>query len=177
ALRLLQGELGLEVGEVQAAAAHVGSDESFFLHGGTALASGRGEQVTPLPDLAPHGVVLFVPPSTIEEKTARMFRALSRHAFDDGAVARSFCDHPPERVAGSDIHNAFERVAFEEFPALAPLHDQLEELLEDAVRLAGAGPTLFWIGPLGRAAAVAAKAREAACTVIETRTAPSLWKP
>ena len=33
-------------------AAGLGSDVPFFLRGGTALAEGRGERVTPLPDVA-----------------------------------------------------------------------------------------------------------------------------
>ena len=50
------GELSgapLEGGELCAAALRAGSDVPFCLLGGTALATGRGEVLTPLPPLPP----------------------------------------------------------------------------------------------------------------------------
>ena len=43
--------LGLSPEKLQQIAAQLGSDVAFFLHGGTALAEGRGEIITPLPAL------------------------------------------------------------------------------------------------------------------------------
>jgi 4-diphosphocytidyl-2-C-methyl-D-erythritol kinase len=157
------------------AAAEVGSDEPALVFGGTVRALGRGEHVTPLPPLARHGVVLFIPPDTIEHKTARMFAALDALPFDDGAVADAFAGRMPGALTGADVHNSFERVAFDLFPALAGLWEQLEQRIEEPVRLAGAGPTLFWIGPTHHAGQVAALAGGLACTTIGTATAGSLW--
>jgi 4-diphosphocytidyl-2-C-methyl-D-erythritol kinase len=175
-LRLLQ-EAWPEVTErdLLESAAAVGSDVPFFLMGGTARATGRGERVEPLPDIAEHGVVLFVPPTTMEQKTARLFAALDELPFDDGSVAASFVATPPAQIRGADIYNAFERVAFDVFPRLAALWEDLETRIGEPIRLAGAGPTLFWIGPLGEVRSVAARAESLPCTVIETRTSPSLW--
>ncbi|MEX1103317.1 MAG: hypothetical protein WED87_03645, partial [Dehalococcoidia bacterium] len=155
----------------------VGSDVAFFLVGGTACATGRGERVETLSDIPEHGVVLFIPPDTLERKTARLFAALDELPFDDGSVSAAFVASPPNQLLGADIYNAFERVAFDMFPALATLWEDLENRIGEAIRLAGAGPTLFWIGPPGEAASVAARARGLPCTVIETRTSPSLWRP
>ena len=149
----------------------IGSDEAFFLVGGTARARGRGWDVTPLPPLGRHGVVLFVPRGTVERKTARMFAALDRHPFDSGAVTAAFARREPGNVTSADVFNAFERVAFDLFGELATLWEQLEQRIGEPVRLAGAGPTLFWIGPTGRAGTVAAAATGLACTVIQTLTA------
>lgn len=148
----------------------IGSDEAFFLTGGTARARGRGEDVTPLAPLGRHGVVLFVPPATLERKTARMFAALDRHPFDTGAVSEAFARRDGGKVTSADVFNAFERVAFDLFDDLAALWEQLEGRIGEPVRLAGAGPTLFWIGSEARAAIVAAAAQGLACTVIETAT-------
>jgi 4-diphosphocytidyl-2-C-methyl-D-erythritol kinase len=148
----------------------VGSDEAFFLAGGTARARGRGEAVTPLPPLGRHGVVLFVPPVALERKTARMFAALDRHPFDTGAVSEAFVGREPGCVTSAGVFNAFERVAFDLFGDLAALWEQLERRIGEPVRLAGAGPTLFWIGSDARAASVAAAATGLACTVIQTAT-------
>lgn len=158
------------------AANSIGSDEAFFLFGGTARATGRGERVTPLPDLPPHGVVLFIPPGTLEGKTARMFAALSGLPFDTGEAAAAFAVCPPAALISRDIANSFERVAFDLFPGLAQLRDRIEAAIGEPVRLAGAGPTLFWIGPTGRASAIAEASQGLGCTVIPTRTAGSQWR-
>jgi 4-diphosphocytidyl-2-C-methyl-D-erythritol kinase len=152
-------------------AATLGSDEVFFLVGGTARGTGRGECVTALPALPPHDVVLFVPPFSIERKTAQIFAALGRNALDPGGIAGHFAQANPPAVRSADLHNAFERVAFEVFPGLAPLRERIEAVTGEQVRLAGAGPTLFWIGPAGAGRQVARAAAGCPCTVILTRTA------
>ena len=161
---------GVTQQDLQAVAEAVGSDEAFFLVGGLARAQGRGERVTSLPALPAHDVVLFVPRLTIERKTARMFAALDRHAFDDGAVAAQFAASPPEFLSSAMTFNAFERVAFDLFPWLAKLWADLEERTRFPVRLCGAGPCLFWIGRQGEGQDIAERAAGADCEVILTRT-------
>jgi 4-diphosphocytidyl-2-C-methyl-D-erythritol kinase len=51
-------DLGLTQAELQGLAAQLGSDIPFCIGGGTALATGRGELIDPLPDLAGIWVVL-----------------------------------------------------------------------------------------------------------------------
>lgn len=156
-------------------AARLGSDVPFFLHGGTQRGQGRGERLTPLPPLAPHGLVLFAPPETLDRKTPRLFAAIDATGFDDGSVARAFAERPPARFAAAEVFNAFERVAFDLFPGLADLAADLEARTGQPIRLAGAGPTLFWIGAPGDAPAVAAAAGGAPCDVIVTATAEAAW--
>ncbi len=159
------------------AAAAVGSDEPFFLAGGTALAEGRGERVTPLPDLPAHGVVLFVPRETLPRKTAALFAALDRDGRRDGfGRAAAFARRPPARLTPDALFNGFERVAFECFPGLAALRGEIEARTGERVRLAGAGPTLFWIGPPHETERVRAAAAGLECAVIATATAGSPWR-
>ena len=170
-LRLLQTAWpGITVADVETVANDVGSDEAFFLVGGTARARGRGERVTELPPLPLHDVVLFVPHPTIERKTARMFAQLAGHPFDSGSVTESLARSLPARITGRDVFNAFERVAFDLFPWLAELWHSLEQRTGSEVRLAGAGPCLFWIGPPGAGAGIAKSAEPASCTVLLTKT-------
>lgn len=176
-LRLLQRAWPRVTGELLfEAASAIGSDVAFFLLGGTARATGRGERVGPVIELADHGVVLFAPPETLDRKTARLFAALDSLPFDDGSVAAAWVGGPPARVHATDIYNAFERVAFDMFPGLAALWEDLETRIGESIRLAGAGPTLFWIGPMEEAGSVATRAEGLPCTVIQTRTSPSLWR-
>ena len=63
--------LHLEPSVLRRLAAELGSDVPFFLTGGLALATGRGEIIRPLPDLAEYGVVVCTPP--IEISTADVY--------------------------------------------------------------------------------------------------------
>lgn len=149
----------------------IGSDEAFFLVGGTARARGRGEHVERLRPLPSQLLVLFIPETTIERKTARMFAALDRLPFDSGAVSEAFARRDVGPVHAADVFNAFERVAFDLFDGLAAMWEMLEQRIGEPVRLAGAGPTLFWIGTSQELAARAFEATSGlACTPIMTRT-------
>ena len=75
------------------------------------------------------------------------------------------------------MFNAFERVAFDVFPGLAGLWEAAERAAGEPIRLAGAGPTLFWIGEEARTGEVAARLAHLDCTVIPTSTARSQWRP
>tara|TARA_Y100000588_G_C14099492_1_gene858119 strand:- start:206 stop:1087 length:882 start_codon:yes stop_codon:yes gene_type:complete len=163
---------------IAAAAAAVGSDESFFLTGGTALAEGRGERITPLPSLPRHGVVLFIPPHSLRNKTATVFAAFDRDGrIDAPTVSASLADSLPVNITGADLYNSFEQVAFDCFPGLAQLWEKIVARISEPIRLAGAGPTLFWIGPLDRTEQVYEATSDLDCAVIPTTTAGSLWKP
>lgn len=152
----------------------VGSDEAALVLGGTVRARGRGDRVEPIPSLPAHDVVLFIPPDTIEQKTPRMFAALAGLPFDTGKVTELAALR--QRVDSVDIYNTFERVAFDLFPGLAEQWEWLERATGAAIRLAGAGPTLFWIGSPGEGEEIARRASGSACTIIPTRTADSLWR-
>ncbi len=157
----------------------IGSDEAFFLIGGTVRARGRGERVSRLPDLNRHDVVLFVPEGTIADKTARMFAAfdamteLAELAGEDAGDASAL--HLDAITPGAVV-NSFTEVAFSVFPGLGALRDAIQERIGESVCLAGAGPTLFWIGRDGRGASIAAKAKGVPCLVIQTATAASQWQ-
>jgi 4-diphosphocytidyl-2-C-methyl-D-erythritol kinase len=129
--------------------AGIGSDVAFFVHGGTALAEGRGERVTPLPDLAATWLVLLVPPFRLPEKTRRMYSALTPGDFTDGtrteALLRRLNRGLP--IADAELYNAFQRVVYEVFQGLDAYRDALLAAGARRVHLAGSGPTLFALGP------------------------------
>lgn len=175
-LRLLQ-RLWPEVNDdmLAAAANSIGSDEAFFLVGGTALAEGRGERVTPLAELAEHDAVVFVPRETLDAKTATLFRAVAKLPYDSGEATGTFLERHPRPLATGDLSNAFERVAFDCFPGLGALRNTIEAAICEPVRLAGAGPTLFWIGEPGRGDAIASAAGGCDADVIVTGTVGTPW--
>ncbi len=147
ALRALSDLWGLRPGDERLVtlAAEIGSDVPFFLTGGTALAEGRGERVTPLADLPPAWIVLLVPPVSMPDKTRRMYGSLTEGDFTDGSrterVLRLADSGGP--VTGADIFNAFDRAAYEAFEGLDEHRRRMLEAGAPKVHLAGAGPALF----------------------------------
>jgi len=130
-------------------AAVLGSDVPFFLRGGTALAEGRGEQLTPLPLLPEHWVVLVRPPLKIPDKTALMYASLTPREYTSGSVTRHMARAIQEGkgISPGLIFNTFEWVAFRRFEAVDYVRQRVVEAGADHVRLCGAGPAVYAIFP------------------------------
>jgi 4-diphosphocytidyl-2-C-methyl-D-erythritol kinase len=129
-------------------AARLGSDAPFFIRGGVASVSGRGEIITTLPPLPPMWVVLVVPNIPVAPgKTARMYASLKQSYFTDGSMTQRLVDtlHKGEKLDSSLLFNIFENIAFDIYPGLGIYKEHLTKLGAPRVHLAGSGPTLFAI--------------------------------
>jgi 4-diphosphocytidyl-2-C-methyl-D-erythritol kinase len=127
-------------------AAKLGSDVAFFLYGGTALATGRGEKVTPLPRARCSWLVLLSPPTeSIPTKTAKLYSQLEPSHFTSGQYTERLVDRL--RATGDlqvpMLYNAFEQVAFTFFAGLSDYRTRLMQAGARRVHLAGSGPSLF----------------------------------
>ena len=138
-------EHDLRRGELATLAAELGSDVPFFLYGGTALAEGRGERVTPLPPLRHADIVLLAPPIDLPNKTATLYRSLDPAAFTGGEVTRALVAALRKRLPPTpdEIFNGFTRAALERFDGLEGYWSRFEKAGADNVHLSGAGPSLF----------------------------------
>ena len=131
-------------------AAALGSDVPFFLGGGTAVARGRGEIVTPLPAASMMWMVLLHPPiEPIPDKTAKLYSLLNPADFSSGETTARLAERlkMAEPLGGDLGSNVFERVAFDFFPKLAACSEAFTEAGAADVHLAGAGPALFALVP------------------------------
>ncbi len=141
-------DLNFSLEDLAEIAAGIGSDVPFFLWGGTALAEGRGERVSPLPPLPPLPVILICPDITLPNKTAAMYSKLTPASFSDGGVTRRMIQilaggqFVGDSVGGL-IQNAFDEVAWMAFPDLLPVRQKLAQLSPGRFHLSGAGPALF----------------------------------
>ncbi len=137
--------LGMTEEALAGVAAEVSSDAPFFMRGGTALAEGRGERVTALPDAAQAWLVLLVPPLNVAEKTRRMYEALTPADFTDGSRTAALVQRirGGEPVSDGSVYNAFARAAYDVFGGLGEYRRALLDAGATAAHLAGAGPTLF----------------------------------
>ena len=118
----------------------LGSDVPFFLTGGTAYATGRGEILTPLPRVAGIPLLLLIPKERVS--TARAFGMLRSFSPPLGIeryramIEDDLLSHPGELV------NDFEEPIFAILPALRTLKTQLYEAGAAWAAMSGSGSTI-----------------------------------
>lgn len=136
-------QLGLTIDELAELGAQIGSDVSFCVYGGTALATGRGEKIEHLPAPPPCWVILAKP--TIGVSTAEVYRNLNLqrtfHPDVDGMV-QAIKDRDYERIC-SLVGNTLEDVTLNMHPEVAHIKEQMKRFGADAVLMSGSGPTVF----------------------------------
>ena len=137
-------DLQLTHAELTAIGAAIGSDVPFFIAGGSALVTGRGERVEPLADVEPRRLTLFVSEIEIEDKTRRMYSMITPSDFSDGRRAHVAADSVRRglSLAESEFYNAFDRHIGR---VAAPLGGAMMLCREAglAVLAAGSGPGFF----------------------------------
>jgi len=141
--------LNLPIDVLTEVGAALGSDVPFFLHGGSALATGRGEVIEPLPDGASQELTLFVPDLELQDKTRRMYALVTPEEYTPGSVTKYRVDkvRAQRPLLPSDPYNIFGRHVGD----LAPIVEAAMAVCDEAhlwTRLAGAGPSFFTLTPL-----------------------------
>lgn len=125
-------------------AAAVGSDVPYFLAGGTCLAGGRGEEVTPLP--APRDLLFVLGMSDVPLMTREVYEKVDalEPAPEVGSAAMTLALGAADVIeVASLLHNDLEPAAFELRPELAVKKRKLLEAGALGASLSGSGPTLF----------------------------------
>ena len=139
-------DLGWPAERLAEVGATVGSDVPFFVHGGVARCTGRGEIVQPLRDLRPLRLLVLVPPIPGGDgKTARRFAALVPRDFSDGdrsqRLAHRLARGAPPPTA--DLVNAFETVVERTDAELLAHYGRYHAIGAPKLHLCGAGPAVY----------------------------------
>ena len=136
--------LALSMEELAGVAAQVGSDVAFFLWGGTALASGRGEIVQPVPPVSSLPMTLVCPLETIPDKTRRVYSSVTPDHYGSGKRTGELLEIlKGGRFVSEMMYNGLEQVCLGVFPGLAELKQEASGAAASVPVLSGAGPAFF----------------------------------
>lgn len=136
-------KLNLTLDELAELGSEIGSDVSFCVYGGTALAKGRGEKITQLPPPPTCWVVLAKP--FIGVSTADVYRRLELSGINHPnlpAMVEAIKEGSFEGVC-DNVGNVLEEVTLKLYPEVAQIKDQMQRFGADAVLMSGSGPTVF----------------------------------
>lgn len=125
---------------MQELALGLGSDVPFFLTGGTAYATGRGEELTALPPAAPIPLLLVFPEERVS--TAEAFSFIRSYTAPAG-VDRFRQLLRNDLLAHEDVLvNDFEEPVFSRMPRLRTLRERLKRAGAAWARMSGSGSTI-----------------------------------
>ncbi len=138
--------LGLPLSQLMEDGVSIGADVPYCILGGTALAEGIGEELTPLPPL-PFCHILIAKPD-ISVSTRYVYehldaRGIEEHPDIDGMVQAIRA----ESLGGvlERMGNVLETVTVPAHPVIAKIKDRMRELGAANSLMSGSGPTIFGI--------------------------------
>lgn len=150
-------QLGLTQSELQELGATLGSDVPFCIAGGTALATGRGEKLSPLPDLDGFYAVLAKYRNlsistawayqTYRQKFGSTYCAAEdlecrRERLHSGPMVGAIA-HKDRSKIGQLLHNDLEKVALPVYEQVLQLRQTFESASVLGTMMSGSGPTVF----------------------------------
>lgn len=135
--------LGLTIEELAELGSEIGSDVSFCVYGGTAIATGRGERIEHIKTPPSCWVILAKP--HIGVSTADVYGNLKLNR-----VTHPNVDKMVDVINAGDykgicdtVGNVLEDVTFKMHPEVARIKAQMKRFGADAVLMSGSGPTVF----------------------------------
>lgn len=138
--------MGLSMDELCFIGKNVGADVPFCILGGTALAEGIGEILTPIPPLPPCHILLVKPP--IEVSTAWVYGNLALDELHTRPDTELLIRHMKSgNITGvaENMENVLENVTIKGYSIIRELKDKLLELGAAGSVMSGSGPTVFGI--------------------------------
>lgn len=154
----LMWNLGLAQDELHTLAAKLGSDMPFCVSGGTALALGRGEELSPLPDLTQLYAVLakYQTLSVSTPWAYQTYRQQFGATYANTPAAQEerrrtgasvgllgAITHHDAAAIGQTLHNDLEKVVLNHHPQVGLLREKLAEQSTLGAMMSGSGPTVF----------------------------------
>ena len=141
-------ELKLTREELMKIGSQIGSDVPFCVLGGTALAEGRGEKLTPLPEAPEIWLVLAKPPVGVSTKDVygQYNPCNTSRRPDNNAMIRALAKGDKVEIM-ENLVNVLESVTLHRYPEVAGLKQLMVRSGAQAALMSGSGPTVFGVVP------------------------------
>lgn len=137
-------QVGASQKELAALGATLGSDVPFFLYGGTAIGTGRGEQIEPLPDLPPCWILLINP--GIHISSAWAYKNINLKLTNFPTKNNVFSQrHNAVTDALRTLKNMLEEPVISHYPIIASIKNRLREEGAEWASMSGSGSTVFGV--------------------------------
>lgn len=138
--------LELERDRLRPLAEQLGSDVPYCLEGGTALATARGEQLTPLPNIAPMDFVLGgTNHPLLTREVYELWDSIEPSEGSSAAALTLALGAGDVTEVAALLHNDLERPAFSLRPELQEKKQALVDAGALGASMSGSGPTMFAI--------------------------------
>jgi 4-diphosphocytidyl-2-C-methyl-D-erythritol kinase len=128
-------------------AVEIGSDVPFFLHGGTAIGTGRGAAIEPIGDLEAKLMLIVTP--KVRVSTRRAFERINAETLTKEASDHTLqvCRSEAESLVlrHSALINDFEASVFSAYPEIKRVKDTLLDLGAVNAAMSGSGASVFAI--------------------------------
>ena len=129
--------------QLEEVAAQLGSDVPFFIRGGTALATGRGEKLSALPDMPPCWLVIVKPEES--HSTAAMYAAIDsapQRVSGDSRAVREGLEKGDLSAVAAGLGNDFQQVLPED-SAVPAIVEALRQRGVLNAQMTGSGSAVF----------------------------------
>ncbi len=165
--------LGLGADELMEIAAGIGSDVPFFIVGGTAVCTGRGEKVRKIENAPRYDIVIALPGLNVP--TADVYRSLELGLTLAGNVDKLYNGsegYQKDENGRTVLFNRLEEAAFQLYPRLKRLKETAARLCSGGALLSGSGSSVFGLCASSSEAAEAAEKLRLAegCEIIQVES-------
>ncbi len=138
-------ELQLTDDEIQSIAVELGSDVPFFLHGGTAIGTGRGTEIERIADIDEGNLLLVTPNKHVS--TSKAFAKLEAQNLTSADAERILivCHSDARNLSLRQglLRNDIEKAVFASYPEIERVKTTLLELGAVTALMSGSGASVF----------------------------------
>ena len=147
--------------KLESLAAELGSDVPFCIHGGSAIAKGRGEVILPLPDM-PTTYVVVAKPRNLDISTAWVYKNFCQERVVNHPKIWQLAEHIPQggRQLVPYMGNVLETVTIPAHPVIAFIKVAMLDAGAYYAMMSGSGPTVFALADTAEIAQKIVKALE-----------------
>ncbi|MDQ0352651.1 4-diphosphocytidyl-2-C-methyl-D-erythritol kinase [Alkalibacillus filiformis] len=134
---------GLSNAQMEKMAEQIGSDVPYCIQGGTQLAKGRGEVLTPLSPLPACYVVLAKPKIGVSTKEVYGRVDLNNMIHPNNEQAIKALENQDFQAVCEQMGNVLEPITMNMHKEISPIKEQMENADADGVLMSGSGPTVY----------------------------------